>query len=694
MVAHIRHVYTDYDRLLKFTSFHEARGNVEHTTLAKVIEWRGDDENGQTVLEDVFREVIVISDDDDSDSEEDTVSTAARQSASVEILPTDPLAHEVRTQPINNSTSAIQDHPREVSEEAPPGFRFVTRSPAKDTINRRGFNRYQAWNRALQEYREGMQGSEQPRYAGASAEKATQRHSEQRIMAQEAPAARRQDVSPKRAGLHRRVGSGSASIDSQAHRALPIPLMDRQVAKGYLGVQDSYIPSEFQQKYSMHELNARPTKLTNQDSPELQILEEFSGPRNINIPPSQDAPQSRVDARLRRERLPPQSDRINAPVFVSGPKENRPKMAPLGRPLDSIGSPLPRPDSNTQDSILPSIETWPSESRRAEGAHPLVHMTNRMSLRSVTPGRLHGEPMHHPDAIDREGDSEHASKRRRLAYPEGSRAESRPGSRSARPVGLPVSDAFGQNSYRRVDSIPDHRPQDQPKFRRDYPPVEQIPLVGHQRERKPMPYPDGQHTLETRSVPGRQYIYGPREFPNQAGLSSASIIVSEGDRTFRAAPAVFHPGSWHPYHGDRSLRSDRVPKDLRSNHRTRIDGGHPLPENPQPDRKIYADGFVRHVDHREPLPFEYAGKRLELGANPNGDLSHPTRAKEFEYLGTKHLSQTPGSSDQRRQLPIGTKLAPIHEHVRTVSESGKVQPRVSPHLPHERPVSGGFTSLR
>jgi hypothetical protein len=33
---------------------------VEHTTLAKVIEWRGDDENGQTVLEDVFREVIVL----------------------------------------------------------------------------------------------------------------------------------------------------------------------------------------------------------------------------------------------------------------------------------------------------------------------------------------------------------------------------------------------------------------------------------------------------------------------------------------------------------------------------------------------------------------------------------------------------------------------------------------------------------
>ena len=71
VVAHIRHVYTDYDRLLKVTSFHEARTLVEEPTLAKLVEWRGDDENGKTVLEDVFREVIVISDDDDdSDSDE------------------------------------------------------------------------------------------------------------------------------------------------------------------------------------------------------------------------------------------------------------------------------------------------------------------------------------------------------------------------------------------------------------------------------------------------------------------------------------------------------------------------------------------------------------------------------------------------------------------------------------------------
>ena len=65
VVAHIRHVYTQYDRLLKITSFQDARAAVEEPCLAKLVQWRGDDENGTTVLEDVFREVIVISDDED-----------------------------------------------------------------------------------------------------------------------------------------------------------------------------------------------------------------------------------------------------------------------------------------------------------------------------------------------------------------------------------------------------------------------------------------------------------------------------------------------------------------------------------------------------------------------------------------------------------------------------------------------------
>ncbi|KAJ5494758.1 hypothetical protein N7463_010845 [Penicillium fimorum] len=695
VVAHVRHVYTDYDRLLKTTSFHEARGVVEHTTLAKVIEWRGDDENGQTVLEDVFREVIVISDDEDSESEEDAAASAGHRNTSVEMLPSDTRAHEIRCQPINTNTLG-PDLPRELSEEAPPGFRFVTRAPATETINRRGFNRYKAWTRAVKEYREGIQDTLQPRFSGAPAEKQSPRYTEQRITAQEVPSPRRQDIVPQRAEIHRRVAPGSASNDNQAHRVLATPLMDRQVAKRHVDVQENYFHSDAQQKYSTHEMNVRPAGLTNQESPELQILEEFSGPRNANMTHSQDVAPSRMEPRFRQERLPPQSDRTNAPVFVSGPKENRQILTPVGRRPDSISSPLLRSGSNMQDSILPSIEnSRPSESRRTDGAHPLIHMTNNMSLRSVTPGYPQGEMMHHPDVIDKEGDSEQASKRRRLACREGSRTDSRPDPWSVRPMGLPVSEGYGQpHSYRRVELVPDHRPQDQPHFRRDYLPVEQPLVVGHQRERNPnsLSYPNAQNGLETRSVLGRQHISGPHEPQSQAGLSSTSIIVSEGDRTFRAAPAASNSGSWHPYHGDRSLRSDRVPKKPRGIRR-RIDGGRPLPENVHSDRNLYAEDFVRHVDHREPLPFEYVARRTEPEVKPIGDPSPTTRTRNLDYFGTKHLPQTQVSSE-RRPLPIG-RVAPSHDHLRTFSDSviGKIQPHVPPpQVPRERPASGGFNS--
>jgi hypothetical protein len=693
VVAHIRHVYTDYDRLLKQVSFHEARGTVEHTTLSKLIEWRGDDENGQTVLEDVFREVIVISDDEDSESEEDVASTAGHNS--VEILPSDPRAHEVRSQPISNTQPPNQDLPREPSEEAPPGFRFVIRVPAKDTTNRRGFHRYQAWNRAIQEYR-GLRGSEQPRFASGPAGKRSPRYAEQCSTAQDAPAARHHDMIPQRAEVNRQAIPVSASIDNQAQRMPATPLMDRQ---RHVGVQESYIHSDFQQRMSAHELNVRPTKLNNQESPELQVLKELSGPRNSNMIHLQDVPPSRMEPRFRRERPSPQPDRTNAPVFVSGPQEKRYKWIPIGRYTDSsVRSTLPRPGSNTQDLILPSIEKpWPSENRRTESAHPLVHMTNKMSLRSVTPGYSQGETMHHPDVVEKERDSEQASKRRRLASEE-SRDEPRSGLRTTRPIGLPVSEGFAPNPHRRVELIPDYRPQDQPHFRRDYLPVEQAHLVGPQRERNPTLYSNGQHGHDTRSFMGRQPISGPREPQNRPGLSSASILVSEGEHAFRAAPAVSNPRPWHPYPGDRSLHLDRAPIEPRVMRRTRVDHGCPLPENVQPDRNLYADGFVQHVDHYEPPPYEFVARRSEPETKPTGDLFQPTRARDIEYLRTKQLSRTQALSDQRSLLSIGSRVAPSHEHLRTFSDStatGTIQPRGStPQVPRERPDSGGLASLR
>ncbi|KAF4166047.1 hypothetical protein CNMCM6936_007134 [Aspergillus lentulus] len=156
VVAHIRHIYTDYDRLLKTTSFHEARSAVEEPTLAKLVEWRGDDENGKTVLEDVFREVIVISDDDDSDAEEGEVSRSVNRDHSIEIISSHQRPEELQTRPVNFAHPTVPESHLDISDdEPPPGFRFIPESPKKRPVDRRGFSRYHAWDRALNRYRKG-----------------------------------------------------------------------------------------------------------------------------------------------------------------------------------------------------------------------------------------------------------------------------------------------------------------------------------------------------------------------------------------------------------------------------------------------------------------------------------------------------------------------------------------------------------
>ena len=159
VVAHIRHCYTAYDRLLRNGGYHDARGVVEKPTLAKLVEWRGDDENGTKVLEDVFREVVVISDEEDSD-DDDYDPEAPLKELSVEIVP-----RNVNT----GSQQPKPDHQRRASgyqgdvstgsdDDAPTSFHYVARRPKRLTndqqkIDRRGLTQHQAWNMAREQYR-------------------------------------------------------------------------------------------------------------------------------------------------------------------------------------------------------------------------------------------------------------------------------------------------------------------------------------------------------------------------------------------------------------------------------------------------------------------------------------------------------------------------------------------------------------
>lgn len=99
VVAHIRHIYTHYDRLLRQTHYRDARNLVEKPTLRKLVQWRGDDENGNQALEDVFREVVVISDDEDSSEEEDEVMDDYRD-VSVEVVSSNTKADYLNPDPL------------------------------------------------------------------------------------------------------------------------------------------------------------------------------------------------------------------------------------------------------------------------------------------------------------------------------------------------------------------------------------------------------------------------------------------------------------------------------------------------------------------------------------------------------------------------------------------------------------------
>ncbi|KAF2473901.1 uncharacterized protein BDR25DRAFT_341138 [Lindgomyces ingoldianus] len=68
--AHIRHIYTDYDYLLKSIGWEGARQESESRIVEQLKKWRNLDDNGEP--EEGFREVLVI-EDDDAESRENEV---------------------------------------------------------------------------------------------------------------------------------------------------------------------------------------------------------------------------------------------------------------------------------------------------------------------------------------------------------------------------------------------------------------------------------------------------------------------------------------------------------------------------------------------------------------------------------------------------------------------------------------------
>ncbi|OCL06017.1 hypothetical protein AOQ84DRAFT_297813 [Glonium stellatum] len=150
VVAHIRHEYTDYDRLLKIGSYIDARSKVEQASLDQLMKWRGEGDTGMPEMEETFREVIVLDDDEDNDESEDTESTADGREHSLEIISSQATAYELQANDLVDvewidahnthrmpgktyfvrraprQIPLIQRHPRPVYQTMQPALRTVT----------------------------------------------------------------------------------------------------------------------------------------------------------------------------------------------------------------------------------------------------------------------------------------------------------------------------------------------------------------------------------------------------------------------------------------------------------------------------------------------------------------------------------------------------------------------------------------
>ncbi|KAE8321040.1 hypothetical protein BDV39DRAFT_25294 [Aspergillus sergii] len=581
VVAHIRHVYTDYDRLLKTTSFHEARSIVEEPTLAKLVEWRGDDENGKTVLEDVFREVIVISDDEDSDTEGDMPQTVDRD-YSVEIVSSHPRAEDLQMKPVNYANSTYREHHLEISdEEAPPGFHFIRIAPKKSKIDRRGFSRYQAWDRAIHRYRNAANGTGQRKLYASSP------HQGRHVYAAQQPwqdnYGVNRDPAPVQAVLHRQISAAPyGNAITGPHISAIDPVVERR-------------------PYEVNPITRSPRQ-------------REAVPKVVQVPESFGA-----------KPLLHKGDPPNAPVFVSGPKKvlgyngNQPGSQRPSAPIQG------RPYVDPQDCVLPSIEPPLAPENNTLDNGPLDHIAGRMSgvgsIHSLTPRRLPYKDIQRPLLQDRVQDK--LPKRRRVACYEPVNAD-RGLSHIARTSN--PANAFTGERYMAL-GYPPRQSSAQDDFhigKRYLAPFDPIP----QSESQP-----GKAQVSSLSatlldlkpgavLPGSYVPAGGKSLPrNQSPetrtqwrsqvqlrpLPEVGNVFPTAHYSDRALPGwssnFIEQTNCHQYHykSTRPFNVSESHKSTRGNNNDHI----LMALGNTPSRRHYADDFVRTIDSQAPMPMEY-----------------------------------------------------------------------------------------
>lgn len=211
-LAHIRHTHTRYDALLREADYITARATVQDLCLNIMVKWRGDEETGRDQLDEVLREVVVISDSEDSEDSTDSEHEGGENDSSDDLqeIPAPILANvpglslesprnleavvissdgPARPDTLRSDQATVLEVPRFVSHRVPPKSRLQKKGTKKkgrkqihrgqnddlhvgplnrsqrlvdieekrtrradhglSRADRRGFKRYQAWNDAL-----------------------------------------------------------------------------------------------------------------------------------------------------------------------------------------------------------------------------------------------------------------------------------------------------------------------------------------------------------------------------------------------------------------------------------------------------------------------------------------------------------------------------------------------------------------
>lgn len=175
VLAHIRHTHTRYDHLLKEADWHIARKAVEKTCLDILVKWRGDEETGRDQLDDILREVVVISDDsDDSEDSEDSDSESDQDEedysdSSIPDNAIDPVNQAAKPRDALSVQKPQPKRRRRKTRKGPRSKLPRTNSahPKSDSVskkNKRGFKRYEAaqatmtrrWEEAISRHRHAL----------------------------------------------------------------------------------------------------------------------------------------------------------------------------------------------------------------------------------------------------------------------------------------------------------------------------------------------------------------------------------------------------------------------------------------------------------------------------------------------------------------------------------------------------------